>query len=331
MHKQKCQAQRHLSHVWVVLIIIMISGWIGPVQSQEKYPVRAIDIVVPLVPGGSTDLVGRILASYLNKRWGVPVNVVNKPGGNTVPACLELYNAAPDGYTILADHAGSSSMLPIVVKKLPFKIMDRTFLGMMAQAPHVPIVSASSPFKSLKDLETEAKKSPENFTWTSLGGTGIQDYVVRQFLKAIGVDVLKTKPVMSQGGAQAVTLTSGGHVKMGTATTSAALPALKGGLARPLAITSPTRWPDLPDVATTIELGYPSVNIQDWKGFVGPPNLPAHVVDAWDKALKEMVKDPEIISKLRNIGAIPYYHDSRATREYIMKQTDEVAVLWGLQ
>ncbi len=331
MCKRSYWLPRYRSSVWVIVVVLGIAGWIGPVQSQDRYPTRAIDIIVPLVPGGSTDLVGRIVASYLTKRWNVPVNVINKPGGNTVPACLELYSAAADGYTILADHAGSSSMLPIVVKKLPFKIMDRTFLGMMAQAPHVPIVATSSPFKSLKDLEVEAKKSPESFTWTSLGGTGIQDYVVRQFLKAIGVEVVKTKPIMSQGGAQAVTLTAGGHVKMGTATTSAALPAIKGGMARPLAITSPTRWPDLPDVATTVELGYPAVNIQDWKGFIGPPHLPGLVVDAWDKALKEMVKDPEIVSKLRNIGAIPYYHDSRETKEYVVRQTEEVTVLWGLK
>jgi tripartite-type tricarboxylate transporter receptor subunit TctC len=313
-----------------LIAILVLGGWSSSVLAQEKYPTRAIDIIVPLVPGGSTDLIGRVVASYVNRKWGVPVNVVNKPGGNTVPACLELYNARPDGYTILADHAGSSSMLPIVVKNLPFKIMDRTFLGMLAQAPHVPIVADSSPYKSLKDLEMEAKKSPETFTWTSLGGTGIQDYVVRQFLKAIHVDVKKTKPIMLQGGAQAVTLTAGGNVKMGTATTSATLPAIKGGMVRPLAVTSATRWPDLPDVATTVELGYPTVNIQDWKGFIAPPNTPAHIVEMWDKVFKEMAQDPDVISKLRNVGAIPYYHSPRDTREYVLKQTEEVKELWGL-
>ena len=313
-----------------LITIIVLGGWFNSVPAQEKYPTRAIDIIVPLVPGGSTDLIGRVVASYVNRKWGVPINVVNKPGGNTVPACLELYQARPDGYTILADHAGSSSMLPIVVKNLPFKIMDRTFLGMLAQAPHVPIVAASSPYKSLKDLEMEAKKSPETFTWTSLGGTGIQDYVVRQFLKAIGVDVKKTKPIMLQGGAQAVTLTAGANVKMGTATTSATLPAIKGGMVRPLAVTSATRWPDLPDVATTVELGYPTVNIQDWKGFIAPPNTPTHIVEMWDKIFKEMAQDPDVISKLRNVGAIPYYHSPRDTQEYVLKQTEEVRELWGL-
>ena len=261
----------------------------------------------------------------------LPINVVNKPGGNTVPACLEVYRANPDGYTLLADGNPSSSMVGIVMKNIPFKVMDRTFLGMIGQAPHVPIVAASSPFKSLKELEAEAKKSPESFTWTSLGGASIQDYVIRQFLKAIGVDVVKTKPVMSQGGSQAVTLTAGGHVKMGTATTSSALPAIKGGMVRPLAITSPTRWPDLPDVATTAELGYPTVTGVQWNGISGPPNLPAPVIEKWNKDLQEMLKDPEAISSLKNVGASPFFHDARQFREFVLKQTEEVAILWGLK
>ena len=325
--------KRLLQWFCVVLLSVLFTTWVGSMEAgaQEKYPARAIDIICPFAAGGSTDLIARITAAFLNKKWGVPVNVVNKPGGNTVPACLEVYRANPDGYTLLADGNPSSSMVGIVMKNIPFKVMDRTFLGMIGQAPHVPIVAASSPFKSLKDLEAEAKKSPESFTWTSLGGASIQDYVIRQFLKAIGVDVVKTKPVMSQGGSQAVTMTAGGHVKMGTATTSSALPAIKGGMVRPLAITSPTRWPDLPDVATTAELGYPTITGVQWNGISGPPNVPAAVTEKWNKDLQEMLKDPEAISKLKNVGASPFFHDARQFREFVLKQTEEVAILWGLK
>jgi len=318
---------------WVGLLSVLFTTGVGSMEigAQDKYPSRAIDIICPFAAGGSTDLIARITAAFLNKKWGVPINVVNKPGGNTVPACMEIYRANPDGYTLLADGNPSSSMVGIVMKSIPFKVMDRTFLGMIGQAPHVPIVAASSPFTSLKDLEAEAKKSSESFTWTSLGGASIQDYVIRQFLKAIGVDVLKTKPVMSQGGSQAVTLTAGGHVKMGTATTSSALPAIKGGMVRPLAITSPTRWPDLPDVATTAELGYPTITGVQWNGISGPPNLPAPVIEKWNKDLQEMLKDPDAISNLKNVGASPFFHDTRQFREFVLKQTEEVAILWGLK
>lgn len=151
------------------LIIGYLTGSSNPVQSQEKYPTRPIEIIVPYAPGGGTDLSARITAAYLSKRWGVPVNVVNKPGGNTVPACLEVYRAAPDGYTMLQDGLGSGPLLEVVVKNLPFKIMDRTFIGVATGVAMFIVVPPNSPFMTMKDLETEAKKDPGNFSWTSLG------------------------------------------------------------------------------------------------------------------------------------------------------------------
>jgi tripartite-type tricarboxylate transporter receptor subunit TctC len=314
-----------------VMIVILLSGWNSQVQSQEKYPSRAIEIIVPFAPGASTDVVNRIIAAYLNRKWGVPVNVVNKPGGNTVPACLEVYRATPDGYTILGDNNPSSSMTPIVVRNLPYKIMDRTFIAMTAISPMAVIVYPPSSYKSLKDLEIEAKKDPENFTWTSLGGAGGHDFTTRQFLKAIGVDVAKTKPIMCQGGSQAVVLTAGGNAKMGLGTVSACLPGIKGGTVRPLVVTSKQRWSDLPDVPTTLELGYPTVNHHYWMGISGPPKLPSHIAEAWDKALQEMLKDPDIISKLKNVGSVPFYHNAQEMKEFVSKETDEVAILWGIK
>ncbi len=152
------------------VLIIMLAGWIGEVQSQEKYPTRAIDIIVPFSAGGSTDLTARVVSAYLRKKWGVPVNVINKSGGNTVPAGLEVYSAKPDGYTLLLDGTPSFSMLPAVVKNLPFDLMKRTFFASIGICPLIFSVHPDSPFQNMKDAEAEAKKDPENFTWTSLGG-----------------------------------------------------------------------------------------------------------------------------------------------------------------
>jgi tripartite-type tricarboxylate transporter receptor subunit TctC len=321
----------------VVLLSILISmmfagmfaGAIPEANSQEKYPTRAIDIVCPFSPGGGTDLMNRVMAPYLSRRWGVPVNMVNKPGGNTVPACLEVYGARPDGYTILADGTPSAGMLPVVVKNLTFKISDRTFIASVSIVPFVLSVPAASPFKTLKELVDEAKKDPESFTWTSLGGASLHDYTIRQFLKDIGVDVLKTKPIMSQGGSQAVVLTAGNNVKLGGGTTSSCLPAIRAGTIRALAVTSKDRWIDLPDVPTTAEAGYPGVNAVQWNGPSGPGHLPPAVVDVWDRALQGFVKDPETISRFRNIGALPFYLNAREVRDYALKETEEIIKLWS--
>jgi tripartite-type tricarboxylate transporter receptor subunit TctC len=323
----------------VVLLSVLISmmfagmfaGAIPEANSQERYPTRAIEIICPYNPGASTDLVNRITAQYLNRKWGVPVNVVNKPGGNTVPACLEVYNATPDGYTLFGDSLPATSQLPVVVKNLPFKIMDRTFINMVALTPMVVIVPSTSPFKSMKEIEAEARKDPGNLTWTCLGGSAAIDFVLRQVLKAWDVDILKTKPIMCQGGSQAAMLTAGGHVKLGGGTVSGVLSAIKSGTVRPLAVTSKQRWPDLPDVPTTEEVGYPSVNVQNRLGYSGPPKLPSSIVEAWEKASQEMIKDPEVISKLKNIGAISYYLSARETRELTAKEIEEVEILFRVK
>jgi tripartite-type tricarboxylate transporter receptor subunit TctC len=320
-----CESRKFLLSILVSLMVsLTFFGWIKQTQSQEKYPTRSIEIIVPFVPGGTNDLSCRIIATHLNKRWGVPVTVVNKPGGNTVPACLEVHTSKPDGHTLLSDGLSSSSSLGLAVKNLPFKIMDRTFLPMICSCPLVIIVPSASSFKTMKDIESEVKRDPENFTYASLGGSSSPDYVIRQFFKAIGVDVQKMKPVMVQGASAAVTLVAGGHVKVSCSTTASANVAISGGLVRPLAITSKERSPRLPDVPTTAELGYPTVNFINWVSISGPPKLPSHIVEKWERTMEEVLKDADVISKLNSMWAEPFYLNSRETREYIIKETEEM-------
>jgi tripartite-type tricarboxylate transporter receptor subunit TctC len=314
-----------------LLLTIVAAGWAGEARSQEKYPSRAIDIIVPFAPGGSTDMTARVVSAYLKKKWGVPVNVVNKPGGNTVPASLEVYTAKPDGYTLLLDGTPSCSMLPAVVKNIPFELMDRTFFASIGICPFIFSVYPGSAFKSMKDVEAEAKKDPENFTWTSLGGAALQDFSFRQFLKAIGVDVTKTKPVMSQGGSQAMVLTAGGNVKVGGGAVPSSLPAISGKTIRPLAITGKNRWPDLPDLLTAVEQGFPTVTASEYKSIAGPPKTPSYIIEIWEKAFKEMANDPEAIAQLRKVGMLPFYRDSKDIKEYTINEMKEVKELWGLK
>jgi tripartite-type tricarboxylate transporter receptor subunit TctC len=141
---------------------------------------------------------------------------------------------------------------------------------------------------------------------------------------------MKTKPVMSKGGTEPITLTAGDNVKLGSSTVATALPAISGGMVRPIVVTSATRMSQLPNVPTTKELGFPTVTSSNWHSISGPPNLPLSIVNIWNKALEEVVKDPDAISKMNNIGAIPFYHNSQETREMVQKEIKEVTELWGL-
>lgn len=309
-----------------ITVALMLIGWAGPVESQPQYPTRAIEILVPFTAGGGVDLTARTMASYMSKKWGVPINVINKPGGNTIPATLELYRADPDGYTLYEE---ASTVCYLAVRKLPFDIMDRTFIAITNIGPQVMYVPSSSPYKTLKELAVAAREKPENFTWVSRGGPDPADYQVIKFLQEAGVDYRKTRSIMSQGASQGVTLVAGGHAMLGSGSGTSALPALKAGTIRAVAVSGSARFIELPDVPTAAEAGYPTATVDNWFGIIGPPKLPAYVVDIWDKAIQEMLKDPEVVAKLRNIWQVPFYRNSREMRELVIETTAEVKKLWS--
>jgi tripartite-type tricarboxylate transporter receptor subunit TctC len=310
----------------LMTILLTLIGWAGIVASQPKYPNRAIEIIVPFSAGGGQDLTARITAAYLNKKWEIPVNVVNKPGGNTIPANLELYRAAPDGYTVYADGATTCFL---AVRKLPFDLLERTFVATSNMGPQILFVPSSTPFKNLKDVARALKENPETFSWASLGGPSTTDFQIIQFIKEAGIDVQKTKPIMSQGVSQCVILVAGGNAMLGSGSGTAALPALKAGTIRALAVSGTERYIDLPEVPTSAEAGFPKATVDNWFGISGPPKLPQVIVDTWNQAFQEMLKDPDVISKLRNIWQRPYYHNSRQMREMAVKLTTEIKEVWS--
>ena len=318
---------------WVVLIsvltIMILAGWDKQVQSQEKYPTRAIEILCPWSPGGGSDAVARLTAHFLKKKWGVSVSVSNPTGGLGVPATMQVHNAPPDGYTILLDIDSTTYLLKVAVEDAPVDVMARTFLSTVTFAPFVFMVPAASPYKTLADLMTDAKRDPENFNYAA-GGIN-QVAVFRQLFTTFGFeDFRRAKIVMTKGGAESTVLIAGNHVKVGTTTPITCRAAVKAGTVKLLAITY-ARDPDYPDVPTAAELGYPSINYVHWVGFSGPPKLPPYIVKAWEDACQEMLKDPETISRLKTMGIYPFYKNSVELRQYGSEKMVEAKKWFGLK
>jgi len=172
----------------------------------------------------------------------------------------------------------------------------------------------------------EAKKDPAGFTWT---GVGVAEIPMRQLLKAAGVDILKTKPVVSTGSVGGAVLTAGGNVKVGIAAVGPALSPIAAGLIRPLAIASEKRWPTLPDVPTTAEAGYPDAKVVSWIGITGPPNLPDAIVEKWNAGIAQMVKDPAIVSQLMKLGSSVDYRSAPDFRTEVVKEVKDFGDLWN--
>ncbi|HTU01906.1 MAG TPA: tripartite tricarboxylate transporter substrate binding protein [Candidatus Sulfotelmatobacter sp.] len=299
---------------------------VAGVAHAAAYPAKGIDVIVPFAPGAGTDLMGRVIAEGLAKRWKVPVNVVNKPGGNTVIGTAEVMRAKPDGYTLLVDSPGSSSM-QVGMKDLPYKVESRVFVARGATSPMALVVPKDSPWKSLKDVAEAGKKDTGSLSWTSLGGTSGVDLVMRQFFAAAGIEGTRAKMVTYPGAAPAINSVAGGHVQFGAATAGAVLPLVSSGNLRAIAVTSPERVKDLPDVATTGQQGFPSVNVLYWVGFSGPPNLPAAVIRAWADAIPEVLKEPEVVTKLERVTSVPGFLGAEEFKQFILGEARMVQEL----
>lgn len=310
------------------MLVLFIFTVDGQTQSQSKYPGRPISVIVPYSVGGSLDVVIRINAAYLSEKWGVPVNVINKPGGNSIPACLEVMSGAADGYTFLAESSASCSLLTLV-KDLPFKVIERTFVCTIAGSPMMLLVPPSKPWRTMADIAEAIKKNPDSFTY-STGGVSVPAIVLRQFFAVMGADVLKMRDVMNKGGGEAVTMVAGGHVNLASLAPASTLSAIKAGIVRPIALTSKERYPALPDVPTTKEAGFPSVDFQLWHGFSGPPNLPVQIVDMWNQTIQRAHKDPKFIARLNNAGMLAVYRNSADTKEWALGEVREIKKLWGM-
>ncbi len=303
----------------LVLTLLGATAW----AARPSYPSRAIEFVVPFAPGGSSDVAGRIMAKYLSAELGVPVNVTNKGGGNQVPAAMYVLTSAPNGYVLLQEGPSVSSA-HAVVKDLPYKWEDRAFGPMMCTAPHAFVVGGKSPWKSLREVVEAAKKDPDSFTWTYLGGGTTTDFVITQALAARGVDVLKTKAVAFDGGGPGMIAVAGGHVMLTAVGASATLPLRASGDLRVLAVTGDSRAPSLPDVPTVKEAGFPEITMKSWWGISGPKALPREIIDRLDQAAKKIVADPAYINDQSKLSNQPKYMPAAEVKEYVMQEAQQL-------
>lgn len=312
----------------LVIVSSLITAGCGQ-TTQAPYPTKPIELVVAFAPGAITDLFGRFMADELSKKWNVAINVVNKTGGNAIPAVQYVMQAPADGYTLLVDGAGTSSTQGLL-GDLPYKVEDRTFIVRVSANPHGFMIPATSPWKTLDDMTKAVKADPAKFNWVSLGGNSTVDITTRQYLKAIGVDPAATSPVSFAGAAPGMTAVAGGHASLVVTNPRTELPLVQAGNARIIAVTAPARLDYLKDVPTTKEAGLAQVNYQFWGGFSGPQKLPDAVVNAWVKAVDELVKDPAFATRLADkVGMNLFYANSKDFRDFVVGETKELGVLYG--
>ena len=294
----------------------------GGAAAQADYPNKPVEIIVPFVAGGGTDLVGRLVADYLGKKWNQPLLVVNKPGGGgVIGARAALKEARPDGYTVLIDIHTISSMLMGAWKTPPLKLEDRKFAARIIRDPMVFAVKTDAPWKTFKELSDFVKSKPAELVWSTVGPSGPSRYTAYDWFTQIGVDATKTKMVITEGAADSMTKLAGGHVMLAIHSVAEAHAMSQAGKIRLLAVLSPTRIKYIPDVPTAEEQGVmKGVRVQWWAGVSLPAQTPDPIVKKWEGAIAEMVKDPQFVAGAERINMNVDFLNAAETRAFVEKE-----------
>ena len=263
--------------------------------AQDAYPNRPIKIIAPVQPGGGVDLVARTIGDRITKALGQPVIVENQSGGGGIVGSQFTARATPDGYTLMVGYVGTHGTNP-AVRKLPYDaVKDFTPIAMVAGTPNVLVVPPSLPVKTLSEFIAYVKANKGKISYGSSGPGTLTHLAMEQLKVAADLDM---QHVPYRGIGPAITDLLGGQTQALFPGLAAALPHIKAGTMRPLAITGTKRDALLPDVPTFEELGFKGFDGVQWYGIVGPANIPPAIVATLNKAINDALADPSLRERL---------------------------------
>lgn len=274
----------------------------APILAADPYPSRPIRIVVPYPPGGSADLIGRMVAERMSKSIGQPVVVENKAGATGAIGSEFVARADPDGHTLLVGIADTHAINPAVVARLPYDpVKDFAPVSLMARQPFLLAVGPKVTARTLAEFVAAAKAQPGTMTYASNGAGGLQHLAMDLFNSTAGI---RTLHVPYKGAGPALADVMGGQVDAILISIQGAGSNL-GGKLRPIAIVSPARVNAAPDVPTFAESGYPGLAVNQWYALFAPRGTPAEIVDKVNQHVKAALDAPEVGDKLRGAGTEP--------------------------
>ena len=265
------------------------------VAAQDAWPTKTIKIIAPVQPGGGVDLVARLVADRLGKALGQPIIVDNISGGGGIVGSQATARAAPDGYTLMVGYVGTHGTNP-ALRKLPYDaIKDFTPIAMVGGTPNIMVVNPAVPANTLKEFIAYVKANPNKVSYGSSGQGTLTHLVMEQLKEEAGIDMAH---VPYRGIGPALTDLLGGQTQISAPGLAAALPHIKAGKLRPLAITGAARHPLMPNVPTLAELGYKGFDGVQWYGIVGPAKMPPALVKRLNTEINKLIATVEFKEKL---------------------------------
>jgi tripartite-type tricarboxylate transporter receptor subunit TctC len=279
---------------FTVLLFALVSSAVF-----AAWPEKPIKVLIGYAPGGSTDVVGRLISPKLGEKLGQPIIIENKPGGAGDFAAELMLQAPPDGYTLFMTTVAVHAINPGLYKTQKFHpLNDFTPIALICSYPMIMIASPTTTFRTPTELKELAAKTP---TFYSSSGVGSPGHLAGELLvKALDANITH---VPYKGGSPSVLAIMSSEAQVNFATLPAVVPQIRGGKVRAIGLASLSRNPAVPDVPTMAELGIPDFDVGTWTGFVGPRGLPAEVVQKLNAAVAAVVNDPVIRQRLLDEGA----------------------------
>jgi len=307
-----------ISRLWI-LSILSITTVSTIAYAQSTYPNRPIKFIAPFPPGGTSDVLGRIMAQKLSDALGQSVIVENRPGASGNIGHDIAAKAAPDGYTLLLSNSSTVVNNPHLFKQMSFDwYKDFSPISLVAIAGLVLVVHPSVPVKSVSELTALAKSKPGQLNFGS-GGKGIQSHISGEMYKtAANVDIVH---IPYKGTGVAVADLVAGQIHMVFSDMAPAVPFIKANKLRALAVTSPQRSTTLPELPTMIELGFPNFEAAVWWSIVTPKGVPNSIIDRINQELGKIMTSQEIKDSFEKLGVTPLYSEPSKVFELSRKES----------
>jgi tripartite-type tricarboxylate transporter receptor subunit TctC len=289
--------RRTMKNVLIVLCVLLAPGF----AAAQDYPAKPIRIVIPYPPGGASDVTARLLGQKMAESWNQQVVADNRPGANGIVALEHVAKSAPDGYTLLMANLGPNAINPAVYAKLPYDaIKDFSAITLTTLVPQVLVAGPSLEAKNIRELVALAKASPGKINYGT-GGNGSANHLAVELMASMAG--VKLTAVPYKGDAPAMADAIAGQISLSLPTVLAAMPHIKSGKLRPLAVTTRQRVASLPEVPTMEEAGVPGYESVSWGGIMAPAGTPSAVINKLHAEFARILKLPDIQERMAGLGA----------------------------